>query len=292
MRDHQQTRILESTSALGGVFIELYGEFGHRPVPFPVLSGLPASPFPLAGGCSTLGSGPSPSAHLEGGPARHDQHQRPGPAHRQPMEGTRLCLLSGPEGIASREGSSPPSPGNWLPITLAYMPSRALSIPPPSVSSSHPPSRYTLFFTSQVKPVAISALSPPAPTPPPPRTLESGDLVWEVSWILAVRCRGRGFHYLVDWVVYGLEDCSWVLRSYFADPSLLEDFYRANPKAVGRSPGVSRREGSPVASQQSAMPPTQVSSTRPRAGNQSAAIRHNPVQLRLSSRHVQSPSRT
>ena len=56
---------------------------------------------------------------------------------------------------------------------------------------------HTLFHVSQVKPVAVSALSPPAPTPPPPRTLKSGDLVWEVSWILAVRRRGRGFHRVV-----------------------------------------------------------------------------------------------
>ena len=68
---------------------------------------------------------------------------------------------------------------------------------PPSLKV-HP-----VFHVSQVKPVATSALSPPAPTPPPPRVLKGGDLVWEVSRILAARHRGRGFQYLVDWVGYG-----------------------------------------------------------------------------------------
>ena len=92
-----------------------------------------------------------------------------------------------------------------------------------------------MFHVSQVKPVATSDLSPPALAPLLPRTLEGGDLVWEVNRILAVhRCRW-GFHYLVDWV-----------GSYFADPALLEEFYKANPRGIGRSPGVSRREGGPV----------------------------------------------
>ena len=141
---------------------------------------------------------------------------------------------------------------------------------------------------SQVKPVAVSTLSPPAPTPLPPRTLESGDLVWEVSRILAVRRRGWGFHYLVDWVGYGPEGQSWVPRSYFADPSLLEDFYEKNPQAVGRSPGVS----CPVVDQQLAMPSTQVSSMRSRAGDTSLAINPDPVQLRRSSRQLQNSSGT
>ena len=114
MCDHQQIHVLESTPALGRVLTELYGEFGHRPVPFSVLSGLPAPPFSLTGdgGGGTLVSGPSPSvsALLEGGPACYHQHQGPGPACRQPTEGTHPCLLSGPEGMAFGEGSSPTHP--------------------------------------------------------------------------------------------------------------------------------------------------------------------------------------
>ena len=151
---------------------------------------------------------------------------------------------------------------------------------------------HTVFHMSQVKPVAISALSPPAPTPPPPRTLESGDLVWEVSRILAVRRHGRGFHYLMEWVGYGPEDRSWVPRSYLADPRLLRDFYRENPRAIRRSPGVSRREGGPVVDLPIAMPPTQVSSMRPRAGDTSPLITPDSLQLRRSSRWLQSSSGT
>ena len=107
----------------------------------------------------------------------------------------------------------------------------ALHLQLPSSLKVHP-----VFHHSQVKPVANSDLFLPAPAPPPPRTLESGNMVWEVNQILAVRRRGRGFHYLVDWVGYGLEDRTWVPRSYFADPSLLGDFYRTNPQAIGQSP--------------------------------------------------------
>ena len=120
---------------------------------------------------------------------------------------------------------------------------------------------HSVFHVSQVKPVADSNLSLPAPAPPPPRTLESGDMVWEVNRILAVRRRGRGCHYLVDWVGYGLEDRTWVPHSYLADPSLLRDFYRANPQAIGQSPGVSRREGGPVAGALLTTPTDQVPST-------------------------------
>ena len=91
--------------------------------------------------------------------------------------------------------------------------------------------------------MATSGLSLPAHTPPPPCTLEGGDLVWDVNRILAVCCRGRGFHYLVDWVGCGPEDRTWVPRSYLADPALLEEFYRANPSAIGRSSGVSVGRG-------------------------------------------------
>ncbi|XP_061911241.1 uncharacterized protein LOC133655267 [Entelurus aequoreus] len=44
--------------------------------------------------------------------------------------------------------------------------------------------RHPVFHVSQIKPVAESSFSPPAPTPPPPRILESGDPVWSVKEIL------------------------------------------------------------------------------------------------------------
>ncbi|TWW61447.1 hypothetical protein D4764_04G0000940 [Takifugu flavidus] len=71
------------------------------------------------------------------------------------------------------------------------------------------------------------------------KVLSDGEPVWSVNKLLAVRRRGRGFQYLVDWVGYGPEDRSWVPPSYLADPSLLEDFYREHPDALGRSSGAS-----------------------------------------------------
>ncbi|XP_056130605.1 uncharacterized protein LOC130107851 [Lampris incognitus] len=105
---------------------------------------------------------------------------------------------------------------------------------------------HPVFHVSRLKPVATSPVSPPVQAPPPPRVLDGGDMVWDVDQLLAVRRRGRGYQYLVDWVGYGPEDRSWVPRSYLADPALLEEFYRAHPNAIGRSPGVFRRRGGPV----------------------------------------------
>ena len=148
----------------------------------------------------------------------------------------------------------------------------------PSSLKVHP-----VFHVSQVKPVASSPLSPPAPTLPPPRVLKGGDLVWEVSRILAVRRRGRGFQYLVDWVGYGPEDRSWIPLSYLADPGLLERFYKEHPQAVGWSPGVSRGEGGTVVNQQAATPSSPTSSTEARADAE-LPISTNADQLNSSTR--------
>ena len=170
-------------------------------------------------------------------------------------------------------------------IEKVINPSALRLLLPPSLKV-HP-----VFHVSQVKPVVTSALSPPAPTPPPPHVLEGGDLVWEVSRILAVRRRGWGFQYLVNWVGYGPEDRSWVPRSYLADPSLFEAFYNEHPRAVGRSPGVSRREGGTVVSQQAATPTLPVSSTEARADAE-LPISTNTDQLNTIPRCLQKPSKT
>ena len=141
-------------------------------------------------------------------------------------------------------------------------------INPSALRLTLPPSLkiHPVFHVSQVKPVATSDLSPLAHAPSPLRTFEGGDLVWEVNRILAVRRHGQGFHYLVDWVGYGPEDRTWVPHSYFAEPALLEEFYKANPRAIGRLPGVSRREGGPVAGAAMATPPTQPARSKNCAG--------------------------
>ncbi|XP_061745260.1 uncharacterized protein LOC133544172 [Nerophis ophidion] len=106
--------------------------------------------------------------------------------------------------------------------------------------------RHSVVHVSQIKPVAESSLSPATPAPPPSRFLPNGDQVWTVKEILRVRRQGRGLVYLVDWDGYGPEDRSWVPASYLADPSLLEDFYRANPDAPRRSSGASHKGGGTV----------------------------------------------
>ena len=110
-----------------------------------------------------------------------------------------------------------------------------------------------------------------------------------MSRILAVRRRGRGFQYLVDWVGYGPEDQSWIPQSYLADPGLLESFYREHPQAVGRSAGVSRREGGTVVNQQAATPTFQLHSTEARV-DAAAAITSNADQLTPIPRRLHNPS--
>ena len=141
-------------------------------------------------------------------------------------------------------------------------------ISPVAVRLDLPPALkvHPVFHVSQLKPVATSSLSPPEPAPPLPRILPDGDPVWSVRKLLAVRPRGRGFQYLVDWEGFGPEDRSWVPASFLADPSLLDDFYRDNPGAPGRSSGASPQGGGTVVPQVPHMPsPSPARHTRAKA---------------------------
>ena len=97
------------------------------------------------------------------------------------------------------------------------------------------------FHVSEVKPTEDSPMVP-ATKPPPPLETADGGLLYKVKRLLAVRNRGRGKQFLVDWEGYGPEERRWVSQRYIDDSSLIQDFYRDHPDLPGPS-GVSPRRG-------------------------------------------------
>ncbi|KAK7926171.1 hypothetical protein WMY93_008481 [Mugilogobius chulae] len=96
------------------------------------------------------------------------------------------------------------------------------------------------FHVSQLKPANESPLVPSSRPPPPPQLID-GSPVYSVKRLLAVRHRGRGRQYLVDWDGYGPEERSWVSSRDILDPDLIRDFHQRHPDQPGPSGAVPRR---------------------------------------------------
>ena len=125
-----------------------------------------------------------------------------------------------------------------FPITKVISPA-AIRLRLPRSLRVHP-----TFHVSQVKPTKDN---PMVPVTKPPQPLEAADggSLYKVKSLLAVRNRGRGKQFLVDWEGYGPEERQWIPRSYIDDPSLIQDFYRDHPELPGPS-GVGPRRGGSV----------------------------------------------
>ncbi|KAK5935669.1 hypothetical protein CgunFtcFv8_021011 [Champsocephalus gunnari] len=98
------------------------------------------------------------------------------------------------------------------------------------------------FHVGKIKPVRESSLVPASKPPPPPQMVEGGP-VYAVKRLLAVRKRGRGRQFLVDWDGYGLEERTWIPASFIVDPSMIKDFDRDHPEVPGTSGAVPRGGG-------------------------------------------------
>ncbi|KAI2647590.1 Transposon Tf2-6 polyprotein [Labeo rohita] len=70
----------------------------------------------------------------------------------------------------------------------------------------------------------------------PPVIVENPS-VFKVKKLLAVRPRGRGFQYLVDWEGYGPEERSWIPARDILDRSLIDDFLRSRQSSALGAPG-------------------------------------------------------
>ena len=103
------------------------------------------------------------------------------------------------------------------------------------------------FHVSRIKPALESPLVPPTKPPPPPRIIDGGP-VYTVKRLLAVRRRGRGHQYLVDWEGYGPEERAWVSTKNIVDPTLIQEFNRRHPDQPGTSGAVPRGGGTVTSS--------------------------------------------
>ncbi|XP_075871528.1 uncharacterized protein LOC142881256 [Nelusetta ayraudi] len=149
-----------------------------------------------------------------------DRPRVPGPAYRP---GSRVWLSTrNPRFQAPSHKLAPRFIGPF-PISRVFDPVSACLSLPQSVQA-HP-----TFLVSNLKPAKESSLVPASKPPPPPWFLDDGQRIYTVRKLLAVRRRGRGHQYLVDWEGYGPEEQSWEPSSAIHDPSLIRDFHNAHP---------------------------------------------------------------
>ncbi|KAI2647019.1 Transposon Tf2-9 polyprotein [Labeo rohita] len=93
---------------------------------------------------------------------------------------------------------------------------------------------HPVFHVSCIKPV----ICPPSrPSPPYPPVIVENPSVFKVKKLLAVRPRGRGFQYLVDWEGYGPEERSWIPARDILDRSLIDGFLRSRQSSALGMPG-------------------------------------------------------
>ncbi|XP_073350759.1 uncharacterized protein [Pagrus major] len=154
-----------------------------------------------------------------------DRKRRPAPAY-QP--GQRVWLSAKDLHLKVPSKKLAPRFVGLFPVTRVIGPA-AVRLRLPRSLRVHP-----TFHVSQVKPFKESPMVPAATPPPPPEVVDGGP-VYKVKQLLAVRNRGRGRQYLVDWVGYGPEERQWVPSRHIMDPTLIDDFHRDHSEQSGPS---------------------------------------------------------
>ena len=151
-----------------------------------------------------------------------DRKRRPAPEYRP---GQRVWLSARDLHLKVPSKKLAPRFVGPFPISKVISPA-AIHLRLPRSLRVHP-----TFHVSQVKPTKDSSI---ATKPPPPLEAADGGPLYKVKRLLAVRNRGRGKQFLVNWEGYGPEERQWIPQSYIDDPSLIQDFYRDHPELPGQ----------------------------------------------------------